>query len=330
VPGEFDINPTPGSLPTPLVGTIYSISSNGRGTVTLENNAAVPVTLTFSIYPVSASRAKFIEIDTASVATPTVPASILVGDAFIQQTSSNCGWALNALSGSTVFETSGLNSLGGPPGVVIGDVGNFTADGTTGAVSIGSIDENSGGTVSSTLGTLSGNYTVDSCGRGTLTIGSHSYVFYIISPSDAVLQESTTGIIAHGFMLPSNGGPFVDAALTGSYGFRLGGTDAAGTAGNREDILGQVASAGSGTGLAGTVDLNDFGATQTPAAITNGMYLPSPAQSLRATMALPLTTISGATTRNLVLYMVNPKLFFVLDVDPAPAGTAVGVIDNQF
>ncbi|HXP81372.1 MAG TPA: hypothetical protein VN976_15810 [Verrucomicrobiae bacterium] len=326
-PGEMDINPTPVSLPAPLALTTYSISSNGRGTVTLNNGT---VNLTFSIYPVSASRAKFIEIDTASLATPTVPASILVGDAYIQQTSSTCGWALNALSGPTVFETSGLNSLGGSPGVVIGDIGNFTADGTTGAVSAASIDENSGGTVSSTVGTLTGNYTVDSCGRGTLTIGGHSYVFYIISPSDAVLQESTTGIIAHGFMLPSNGGPFVDTTLTGNYGFRLGGTDAAGTTGNREDLLGQVTSAGLGTGLAGTLDLNDFGATQTPVAIANGTYLGAPAGSLRATMNLPLSTISGATTRNLVLYMVSPKLFYVLDTDPAPAGTAVGVINNQF
>ncbi len=324
-PGEMDINPTPVSLPTPLALTTYSISSNGRGTVTLNNGT---VNFTFSIYPVSASRAKFIEIDTASLATPTVPASILVGDAYIQQTSSTCGWALNALSGSTVFETSGLNSLGGSPGVVIGDIGNFTADGTTGAVSAASIDENSGGTVSSVVGTLTGNYTMDSCGRGTLTIGSHSYVFYIISPSDAVLQESTTGIIAHGFMLPSNGGPLVDTTLTGSYGFRLGGTDAAGTAGNREDFLGQVTSAGLGTGLAGTLDLNDFGATQTPVAIANGTYLPAPAGSLRATMALPLTTVSGATTRNLVLYMVSPTLFYALDTDPA--GTAIGVINNQF
>jgi hypothetical protein len=327
VPGEIDMNPTPGSLPTPLASTPYSISSNGRGTVTLNNGT---VNLTFSIYPVSATRAKFIEIDTAAVATPTVPASILVGDAYIQQTSSTCGWALNALSGSTVFETSGLNSLGGSPGVVIGDIGNFTADGTTGAVSVASIDENSGGTVSSTVGTLTGNYTVDSCGRGTLTIGSHSYVFYIISPSDAVLQETTTGIIAHGFFLPSVGGPFADGTLKGSYDFRLGGTDAAGTAGNREDLVGQVTSGGLGTGLAGTLDLNDFGATQTPVAITNGTYLPAPAGSLRATMALPLATISGNTTRNLVLYMVSPTLFYVLDTDPAPAGATIGVINNQF
>ena len=66
---------------------------------------------------------------------------------------------------------------------------------------------------------------------------------------------------SHGFLVPSQGGPFVDSTLTGSYAFRLGGTDAAGTAGQREDFLGQLTSSGSGTGLAGTLDLNDFGAT---------------------------------------------------------------------
>ena len=183
------------------------------------------MSLKFSFYPVSASRAKFIEID-APASPITTPDSILFGDAYKQQTSSNCGWGLNALSGSTVLETSGASS-----GVVITDLGSFTAsnDGTTGTASTASIDENSGGTVSSTLGTLSGNYTMDPCGKGTLGIGSHSYVFYLISPSDAVLQETTAGLIAHGFLVPSQGGPFADGTLTGSYAFRLGGTDAAGT-----------------------------------------------------------------------------------------------------
>ena len=47
-------------------------------------------------------------------------------------------------------------------------------------------------------------------------------------------------------------------------------------------------------------------------------------------MALPLNTTPSATTRNLVLYMVSPTLFYVLDADPSPAGTAIGVIYNQF
>jgi hypothetical protein len=278
--------------------------------------------LTFSFYPVSASRSKFIEIDSPTPPA-TTPDSILAGDAFKQQTSLTCGWGLNALNGLTVFETSGASS-----GVVVTDVGNFTA--AAGAVSAASIDENSGGAVSSTLGTLTGSYTMDPCGRGTLGIGGHSYVYYIISASDAVLQETTSGIVAHGFLVPSQGGPFVTGTLTGSYAFRLGGTDAAGTAGQREDLLGQFTSAGSGTGLAGTLDLNDYGATQTGVAIANGTYLPVPAGSLRGTMVLPANTAPSATTRNLVLYMVSPTLFYALDTDPAPAGTALGTIYNQF
>ena len=142
-----------------------------------------------------------------------------------------------------------------------------------------------------------------------------------------MLQETTTGVIAHGFLAPSQGGPFVDSILTGSYAFRLGGTDAAAPGGNREDFLGQLTSSGSGTGLAGRFDLNDFGATQTGIAIANGTYLPVPAGTLRATVALPLAT-SPATTRNFVLYMVSPTLYFALETDTA--GTAVGVINNQF
>jgi len=316
-PGEIDINPTAASLPTPLAASAYAISSNGRGIVTLNG-------LTFSFYRVSANRAKFIEID--SPASPiTTPDSILFGDAYKQQTSSNCGWGLNALNGSTVLETSGASS-----GVVIADLGSFTAsnDGTTGTAGAASIDENNGGTVSSALGTLSGAYTMDPCGRGTLSIGSHSYVFYIISEaSDAVLQETTSGVIAHGFLLPSQGGPFADGTLTGSYAFRLGGTNAAGTAGQREDFLGQLKSDGKGNVTVGSLDFNDFGATQTGLAITNGTFLPTPAVNLRGTMSLPLGT-APATTRNWVLYMVSPTLFYALDTDPA--GTAIGAIFNQF
>jgi hypothetical protein len=312
-PGEMDINPTPGSSPTLLPATTYSISGNGRGTMTLGG-------LTYAFYPVSASRAKFIEIDSA-------PASILTGDAYIQQTSTNCGWALNSLSGSTILETTGSSSS-----VAIADLGSFLANGMTGTVTAASIDENSGGTISSALGTLTGSYTLDPCGRGTLTVGSHTYVFYIISTSDAVLQETTSGIIAHGFLVPSpsSSTTFADSTLTGSYAFRLGGTDAAGTAGSREDFLGQVTSAGTGKGLAGNLDLNDFGATQSPVAITNGLYAASPTVGIRATMSLPLTTTPSTTTRNLVLYMVSPSLFYALDVDAAPAGMAFGTINLQF
>ena len=316
-PGEIDVDPVSGGSATTLPATTYSISANGRGTVTLNG-------LSFSFYPVSDNRSKFIEIDPVPPSTAT--SSILVGDAYKQQTSLTCGWGLNDLNGLTVFETSGASSSG-----VIGDVGSFTAsnNGTVGTVSNGSIDENNGGTVPPPqIGTLSGNYVVGTpCGRSTLSVGSHTYVFYLISTSNAVLQETTAGINAHGLLVPSQGGPFADPTLTGSYAFRLGGTGTAGPLGQREDFLGQFTSSGSGTGVAGALDLNDIGTTQTGLAIANGMY--SATGGLRATMMLPVAT-SPSTTRNFVLYMVSPTLFYALDTDPSPAGTAIGVIDNQF
>ncbi len=327
-PGEMDIEAGgQTTLQTPLSGATYSIPANGRGTVTLNG-------LNFSFYPVSASQAKFIEIDSASSTTPTTPASILVGDAYNQQTSLTCGWGLNALTGSTLFETSGMVTSGTSSGVSIADLGSFTAsnNGTSGAISAASIDENSGGTVSSQVGTLGGSYTMDPCGRGTLAIGSHTYTFFIISASDAVLQETTaaTGVIAHGMLVPSQGGPFIASTLSGGYAFRFAGTDAAGTAGHPEDFLGQLTSDGKGNVTGGSFDLNDFGATQTGVAIGNGTYLAPPTGSLRGTMAFPLNTTPSSTTRNLVLYMVSPTLFYALDADPSPAGTAIGVLYNQF
>lgn len=309
-PGEIDINPLPtgGSPAMLLAGTTYAISSNGRGTMTLDG-------LTFAIYPVSAGQAKFIEIDAG---TTTTPVSILAGDAYIQQAPQPCVWDLNFLKGSTVLETTGSSS-----NVLVQDVGSFTA--SAGAVSSGSLDQNSGGTASSQLSTLTGSYTMDACGRGTLSVGAHSYVFYAISTSDAVLQEITTGVVAEGLLMPSQGGPFVDSTLTGNYAFRLGGTDAAGTSGSREDLVGQFSSAGSGTGLAGTLDLNDFGNTQSGLAIANGTY--AAPNGLRTTMTLPVAT-SPSTTRNLVVYMVSPTLFYTLETDAT--GTALGVINNQF
>ncbi len=251
VPGEIDIN---ANGPVPVASTTYSINTNGRGTITF--NGLTPP-LTFSIYPISAGRAKFIEIDQPP-SPSTTPDSILAGDAYIQQTTLNCGWSSNALSGLTVLETTGNSS-----GVVVQDVASFMA--ASNVVSSVSMDQNIGGIYSQPAGTGADNYTMDTCGRGTLSIAGHSYVYYIISTSDAVVQEVTSGVVAYGFLLPSQGGPFADATLTGSYAFRLGGTDAAGSAGSREDFVGQFTSSGSGTGLAGTLDLNDFGATQTRA-----------------------------------------------------------------
>ena len=304
-PGQMDID---AGGPSTLAATTYAVTSGARGQVTLNG-------LTFSFYPISASRAKFIEID--PVPPSTTASSILLGDSYKQQTSTSCGWSTNiSLAGPTVLET-----FGSAAGFPVANVGAFTA--TNGAVSSASMDQNNAGRYSQPPG--NGNYAMDAsqCGRGTLSVAGHSYVLYIISPSNAVLQETTSGTTAHGLLLPAQSGSLAD----GSYAFRMQATDAAGAAGQEEDLLGQFTSATTKTGTAwnGTLDQNDFGATQTGLAITSGAYTSS--SGLRSTATLPIA-ISPATTRNLVLYMVSPTLFYVLDTDAT--GTALGIIGNQF
>jgi hypothetical protein len=266
---------------------------------------------------VSASREKFIETDKA-------PASVLVGDAFKQQSTASCGWGVSALNGAILFETAGTGANGG-----VAELVSFmgTNTGVNGTFTNGAIDENSGGSVSSAQ-SLSGTYNVDAdgCGRGTLGIPGHSYVLYMISPGNAVIQETTSGIVANGFLVQPQGGSFTAASLSGSYALSLAGTNAAGPSGASEFFVGQLTADGTGKVASGSVDINNFGATQTGVGEI-GTYLPAPVASstappgtLRATMSL--------TTGNFVMYLVSPVRVYALGTDPT--SVAIGSFYKQF
>ena len=217
--GEMDINNGGGQ--TILGSSNYSISSNGRGTATIVTSGG---TFNFSFYMISASRAKFIETDS--------PFPILTGDAFKQQ--SIVPWAANSLSGAYVFQTAGSSSGG-----EVTDLVSFTSngDGTLAAGSV-MIDDNNAGTVTPPS-PLNGNYTFDASGngRGTLTLPGHSYVFYMISTGSAVIQETTSGIVASGSLVQPQGGPFTLASLQTSDALSLSGTN---STGKEEDFVGQL------------------------------------------------------------------------------------------
>jgi len=209
--GEADTNAVGGGLTAqPFTGT-YSIGADHRGVMTFNIGGG---TKKFAIATLADGSAKFIETDTSA---------ILVGDAFTQQTST-CSWGNNALNGAIVFETAGTKS-----GAGITDLISFTADGT-GVVTAESIDQNSGGTVTSPGSPLGGSYSIDACGRGILNIPAtspvHSYVFYMTSVGNALIQEVTSGTVAHGTMVQPQAGPFTAASLSGSYALNLAGTNA--------------------------------------------------------------------------------------------------------
>jgi hypothetical protein len=307
-PGKLDIN---GGGEQFLSASSYSITSNGRGTATIGSSV-------FNFYLVSASRAKFIEADASAVT---------LGDAFKQQVnpSSPCSWGNSALNNAIVFETSGTGPSGG-----ITDLVSFTGTSgvglATSTITDGAIDENSGGTVPPPASSLSGTYSIDACGRGTLSISTHSYVFYLISPGNAVIQETTAGIVAYGTLLQPQVASFTKTSLSGSYALNLSGTNAPGIAGSEVDFVGQLTADGSGKVTSGSLDTNNFGATQTIGTNT-GTYLPAPVVSatappgtLRATMSL--------TTGNFVLYQVSPTQIFALGSNST--GVASGALFKQF
>lgn len=318
LPGIIDIN-NGGSLShAQISGTSsYSINRNGQGTAAVATNDPTFPNLAFNIYVVSASRAIFIESDGVAV---------MVGDAFKQQTNT-CTWGTNSLNGTTILQTSGRSASGS-----VTDLISFTANGT-GTAAAGSNDENNAGTVSSGT-SLGGTYSIDntagSCGRGTLSLGSpasHTYVFYMISSSSAVIEETSTGVVGHGILRRPQTGSVTFGALN-SFALNLAGSNAAGASAGCEDVLGQMNVGSTGSlvadqaGSFGSLDINNpdgLGTTQT-IALTSG--------SLGAGSRTTLALTSTGVTRHYVLYLLSPTHLFVMSTDST--GVAQGSLYQQF
>jgi hypothetical protein len=297
--GEVDINNL-GGQPI-LTNSTYSVSSNGRGTATIVTSSG---SFTFTFYMVSTNRAKFMETDGSA---------ILVGDEYKQQ--SIVAWGVNSLSGAHVFGTSGMGASG-----KVTDLVSFTSAGN-GTLTAGSvmIDDNNAGTATSTA-SLSGSYTFDVSGngRGTLTIPGHTYVFYMVSTGQAVIQETTTGIVSHGLMVQPAAGPFSLTSLEFSYALNLAGTDGSG---KEQDFVGQLTTNGVGLVKSGSLDINDFGATQTGISDL-GTYT---INTVTGRVAMPLTE-----PQSLIMYVISPTQAFVMVGADSNHTVASGSLYNQF
>jgi len=138
----------------------------------------------------------------------------------------------------------------------------------------------------------------------------------MIATGTAVIQEATSGIVAHGSLVQPQGGPFTTASFKGGYALSLAGVNAA----NKEqDILGQLSANGTGNVTSGMLDINNFGVTQTGVAGIGTYTTVEP--NGRTTMLLN-------PTQNLVLYFVSPTQVFALDTDTT--GVAAGTLYKQF
>jgi hypothetical protein len=179
--------PSPNVL---LTGVNYTVTSNGRGTATFGGGR------TYVFYFGAAGSAFFQETDAIH---PTIPSEGI----FKRQ--QNTSFALSQIAGNYAFHTAGLS--GATPETILGE---FATDGS-GAVSAGSIDINTGGTIVSDVAiTPAANSfsTSSSAERGTLTLNlgsplnqTRNFAVYVVSPTQVFIVEIDSGRLAVGSLL---------------------------------------------------------------------------------------------------------------------------------
>lgn len=287
-----------------------NISTSGRGTATL---SAAGSTFNFVVYVVGANRLRMMRTD--------FPAAS-IGD-LVAQTGTIPTTAAG-LTGSFVFSLGG-SSLSGA------DVRTGRATFSGGNLSNILMDDNassaSGSGNSNPLkipnGSLSAmTYTVDpgGNGRGTMTFtdsksGTYSFVFYLSSPTQAVIQDVSSGFTSDGSMMAQSG-TFTASGSGGNWGFNWSGQSINSSTGilAEEDFVGQYSQDTSGN-LKGGVDFTELSANEviTGAAINGSLAITSDGTG-RNGYSVTIQA-SPSSTLNFSAYFVNPNLLFVVGTD---------------
>lgn len=333
--GTFDVNDgafTPSGAMS-LAASTYQLNTNGngtnfgRGTMTLDGRI-------FAFYIVDSTRIKLLEEDALGGTQ---------GDAVLQ--TGTIPTQASAFSGSFVFLTSGHASTGNFAPVT--RAGRFTADGSGG---IGTIvfDQNNDGDathVSASSSTSSTSYTIDTSnpgsGRGTFTFHNSSvntvtYVFYLSSPTAAVIQDVSASIVGDGTMLAQAAGPFTTTTLAGNYSFNWNGVQIVLPSPFAENFVGQAAqTSAASSNFSGALDYVELGLNST---MNNGLL----GVTLNTGISGTLTINSDGTqnngykiavgtsspfTINFVAYIANNQTVFLLCTDSTR--TTSGVVTQQ-
>jgi hypothetical protein len=227
----------------------------GRGTISFTTSLG---TFNFVFYIVDATRFKLLEVDQGLLTS---------GDAILQQTvpAQSTGF-----TGSFALLAGGSDTMG-----PLAEVGRFTADGSQNLSNV-SFDLNEAGSLQSTITSpTAATYQIDTVnagsGRGTMTftttvsnLGQFNFVFYLISPSQGFIQDTSTSVVADGSFEAQTGAPFTASSVAGNYAVGWSGVNF-GLSSNiafEEDFLGQyVLPLPSGQQHNGAIDIVELGSS---------------------------------------------------------------------
>jgi hypothetical protein len=298
----------------PFAGTIFTTpDTNGRGEFTV-----VPGR-TFAFYIVSPKVLRLFEADNVD---------LTGGSAYAQ------GAASATLSGNFVFEHSGWTSTGRAVAA-----GQLTANGTS-SITGGFSDANSGGaapTTPSVAQPVTGTFAFASGLEGTLNLtdaaGNSTFNVYMVDPSlnlldpdsatgggGALLLHTDANIIGTGRLIPQTSTPL--AAIVGNQALNLQNCVAASTT-NELDLVGVVASDGSGNLTNGAADYNHSSNPQNAAGPFTGTVAADSANPGHFTGSFNIPTPSGGypfippsvTTMNVSFYAVSGTQILVIQTD---------------
>jgi len=233
-----------------ITGGSYTMASNGFGTVTLNvTSGGVPATLSFAITLTSTSGGLLTDVTSTQS-----QASTGSGNFFLQD-EADCSSPVSSVSGSYVFDFSGLNASGAPVSLI----GEFTV--SNGTITTGFSDANVDEAL--TNGAISGSFMLDgttpasatSCGRGVATIASQEYEFYVVDSTRIRFISTVDGAMLTGdAVVQSANVPTSTASFNGGFVFSLAGSSNNGaiteigrfsaSGGNASDVLADVDNAG--------------------------------------------------------------------------------------
>ena len=222
ITGENDYDDA-GTVPSPAPQTIgasdFTVASSGaqagRGTLTMTSSNG---DTNMVVYVVSASELLMMAVDTET------PPMIMAGQVLKR---SGTTFSNSSMNGVSIMAWEDLDD-GNSPATSETQVGFLTTNSTNGTFTA-DMDDNDGGTITSSP-SVSGDYSVDSDGRMTLSnltgctggCGSHNPVFYLVGQNQAFIV-GTNHSVNFGMLTPQTGSNFTNTSLSGLF---LGGSRA--------------------------------------------------------------------------------------------------------
>lgn len=314
--------------PNPITGGSYTVTADGRGTLTLNvNSNGSPGTINFGFVLTTGSSGTSPAISGLMIdeTSSSSQASTGSGNFVLQNTSK---FAISNISGPYVFDFSGLDASSPNPSPE-SLVGQFNAT-NSGAVTSAIEDSNDGGALNSGS-IVAGPFTADpsnmaTSGRGTVVIAGQTYVFYIVDSTRVrfiASNASGTGPMLAGDAISQTGGlPAGPTSINASFAFLVAGSSGSGglTRVGRFTVTNGILSKM-------LMDVNDNFSESELTNLSNGSVGSFDSTTGRGTLSFS----NGATTTfSFVFYLSSPTSGVIQEVSgPAGTNTAVVVDDGS-